>query len=188
MIWELFAALRRLCKRISSLPDWAEDEIRQDTGLAVILSVQCVDAFMNVYFRIAVEEQQFSHAKLRILRDLETRVGLEKKLNEWPMAVFGEKLNFGAGVGQRFKKFKALRDRLTHFSSDHQTFEHENVRVVGMVDTTEFDSLSKEIAVDALRTAEGFLCEVFAARGIPATNVKHALHQWTGKVPSGVTS
>ena len=121
MVWELFQALRRHCVRMRQ-GQLGESEMRQDAAIAVILAVQCVEVFLNVFFRVLVSEATFSHAEERICADLKnTGFGLDQKLKEWPLAVFGQRLELGSGVGQRFQVLKNTRHRLMHFTSTHET-------------------------------------------------------------------
>lgn len=53
--------------------------------------------------------------------------------------------------------------------------------IYGMADTTDYHSLTAKSAIDALQTAEAFLCEIFMLRGISPENLSSALHSWTGK-------
>lgn len=183
MVWQLFEGLRRLCVRMTRQPE-GESETRQDAAVAIILAVQCVEVFFNIYFRVVVSEPAFSHAAERICRDLEdTRFGLDRKLKEWPELVFGKKLNLGAGAGQRLVLLRNSRHKLMHFTSSHETLSVPGVVIHGMVDTSVYASLSREAAVEALHIAESFLCEVFALRGISAQNLPHSLHSWTGRPP-----
>jgi len=183
IVWQLFEALRRHCTRLFHNPD--ADEVRQDSAMAIVLAVQCVEVFMNVFFRVVVSEPEFSKSADQICRDLaDTRFGLDRKLKDWPKAVFGKGLELGQGPGQRFVTLKDMRHRLMHFTSSHQTFEHDNVVIHGLADTSVYDNLSAESAVQALRTAEEFLCEVFRLRGIGAEGLPHALHAWTGRPPA----
>jgi hypothetical protein len=183
MVWQLFQSLRRHCTRLIRHPE-GEEEARQDAALSVILAVQCVEVFLNVFFRVVVSEPEFLKAADRICGDLEDpRVGLDRKVKEWPEVVFGKKLELGRGPGQRFIQLKDTRHRLMHFTSSHQTFEHGGVFIHGLADTTLYENLSAETAMQALRTAEEFLCEVFKLRGIATEALPHALHAWTGRPP-----
>lgn len=182
MVWQLFEALRRHCTRIAQNPN--QDEVRQDAAMAIVLAVQCVEVFLNIFFRVVVSEPEFSRSADRICADLEdSRVGLDRKLKDWPGVVFGQKLELGQGAGQRFIALKDMRHRLMHFTSSHQTFEHGGVVIQGLADTTMYDNLKAESAILALRTAEDFLCEVFRLRGMAVNTLPHALHSWTGKPP-----
>jgi hypothetical protein len=185
MVWELFQALRRLCVRITQYPADNESEIRQDAAISIILAVQCVEVFLNIYFRVLVSEAAFAHAAEQVTSDLQNpRFGLDSKLKDWPELVFGKRLNLSEGVGQRFIALKSLRIRLMHFTSTHQTIEIPGVAIHGLADVSAYQSLSAQSALDALYTSEDFLCEVFALRGITPENLPHALHSWTGKVPT----
>lgn len=184
MVWELFQALRRLCIRVSESSAQDESALRQDSALCVILAVQCVEVFFNVYFRTLISEPNYAHAAEKISADLaSTRYGLDRKIKDWPCAVFGKKLAFGQGAGQRFVALKSLRHKLMHFTSSHENFTMPGIVIQGMADTSAYHSLSLKSALDALHTAEAFICEVFILRGIPTEDLQHALHSWTGKPP-----
>lgn len=185
MIWELFAALRRLCIRAEeACEDRDTAAERQDAALCVILAVQSVEVFLNIYFRVLISEPAFAHASERISADLrKTRFGLDQKIKEWPLVAFGKGLSLDKGAGQRFVALKDLRHTLMHFTSSHETFEASGVTINGLADTSAYESLSAESAAEALRTAEAFLCEMFALRGAPSNELPHHLHSWTGKPP-----
>ena len=185
IVCELFQSLRRLCVRIANLnPDNDAQEIRQDSAIAIILSIQCVEVFLNVYFRVVVSEPDFSHAFIKINSDLhDTKFGLERKLKDWPKLVFDKKLDFSSGASQRLKKLKNQRNKLMHFKSSHETILISEIVINGLADTTSYESLNTQSAIDALSTAEDFLCEIFTLRGIVPENLSHSLHSWTGKPP-----
>ena len=185
MVWELFTALRRLCIRVfESHPTQDVAEIRQDSALCIILAVQCVEVFFNIYFRVLISEPAFVHAADRISADLQkVQVGIDRKIKEWPELVFGKKLSLDKGVGQKFVALKNLRNSLIHFTSSHETFATKDMAIHGMADTSVYESISTESAIEALHIAEAFLCEVFALGGISSENLPHALHLWTGRPP-----
>jgi hypothetical protein len=185
MVWELFEALRRLCIRVSDAHATQDAAaLRQDAALCIILAVQCVEVFFNIYFRVLISEPAFAHAGGRISADLQkTQFRLDRKIKEWPQLVFGRKLNLDKGAGQRFVALKNLRHTLMHFASSHETIDIPGVAIHGMADTSAYESLSAESAIEALHTAEAFLCEVFTLRGISSENLPHALHSWTGRPP-----
>lgn len=68
MVQELFEALRRMCNRLSVEQD--ASITRQDSALCIILSVQCVEVFFNMYFRTIASESEFEHISERLLVDL----------------------------------------------------------------------------------------------------------------------
>jgi len=185
MVWELFEALRRLCIRVTEAHATQDvAALRQDSALCIILAVQCVEVFFNIYFRVLISESAFAHANERISADLQKKqFGLDRKIKEWPKLVFGKKLSLDKGAGQRFVELKNLRHTLMHFTSSHETIAIPGVAIHGMADTSAYESLSAESAIEALHTAEAFLCEVFTLRGISTENLPHALHSWTGMPP-----
>ena len=184
MVWQYFQALRRLCYAIDQRESHDKETIQQDAALGVILAVTGVEIFLNVYFRVLIDEEPFKHAAACILDDLENQVSLEKKVKKWPSTVFGKKLDLGAGVGQSFTNLKTLRNKLVHFSSSHENIELLGFKIQGMADTSIYASLNAQSAISALEVAEQFICEIFGLRGINEQERPHALHAWTGKVPN----
>jgi hypothetical protein len=184
MVWEYFQALRRMCVRIQNSDN--ENEIRQDGALCVILAVNGVEIFLNIYFRILVSKSDFKSSHERIITDLRNKVRIDKKIRDWPEVVLGEKIDLGAGVGQRFIDLKDKRNRLTHFSSSHEIIKVPGTVINGLADTSIYDSMDKQMASTALDIAEQFICEVFRLSGIEEQKIPHALHSWTGKVPNEV--
>ena len=182
IVWEYFEALRRLCWRVQNSEN--ENEIRQDAALCVILAVNGVETFLNVYFRVLVSEKEFKDSHEKITQDLNLKVGIDTKIREWPVVVLKQKIELGSGIGQRFTELKNKRNHLTHFSSSHETIKVPGVVLNGMADTSVYDSMNKEMAVTALEVAEAFICEVFRLRGIEADRLPHSLHAWTGKPPN----
>lgn len=182
MVWQLFEALRRLCFRLNeSQAKESESVIRQDAALCVILAVQCVEVFLNVYFRILITEPGYTHAAEKVMDDLaKTQCGLDYKIKNWPVLVFGKRLSLDKGAGQQFIDLKNLRHRLMHFTSSHETFDVPGVAIQGLADISVYNSLSAKTGIEALQTAEAFLCEVFTLRGISSEKLPAQLHSWTG--------
>lgn len=184
MVWQYFQALRRLCYSFEQHQDHDKEIIQQDAALGVILAITGVEIFMNVYFRVLIDETPYKHAAACILVDLEKQLSLDKKIKKWPQTVFGKNLNLGAGAGQLFMNLKKLRNKLVHFSSSHEKIELPGVEIQGMADTSVYASLTAHSAKKALEVAEQFICEIFLLRGVSEQECPHALHAWTGKVPN----
>lgn len=185
MVWELFQGLRRLCARVAESRAAQEDSaLRQDAAFCVILAVQCVEIFFNVYFRVLISETNYAHAAEKISADLaSTQCGFDRKIKDWPRLVFGLTLPLGEGTGQRFVTLKNIRNKLMHFTSTHETLSIPGISINGLADISVYHELSAKSAIEALDTAEAFLCEVFRLRGISSEDLPHALHSWTGRPP-----
>ena len=181
MVRQYFEAVCRLCHRI--VLNKNKTEIPQDTALCIISAVTGVEIFLNSYFLIMINEESYKHAKKHILNDLAKHVSLDKKIKEWPGKVLGKKINLDTGIGFEFVNLKNLRNKLVHFSSSYETFKFSGATIIGLADTTVYDSLDANSALKALETAEQFICEIFRLRGIEERDIFHALHSWTGKVP-----
>lgn len=154
------------------------------------MSVTVVEVFLNLWFRVRVEENLRAGDVASFLRDLSHPgpASLDRKLKEWPKRYLGRELDLTAGPGAEFLKVKTLRNSIIHFSSSHTTFEHDNVIIRGLADTTDYDALSFEQAKNALFAAEDVVAQVFRLAGVEGGNIRHALHAWTGRPPIEVTS
>lgn len=181
MVWSYFSALRRMCYQVEEHS--SEGHKREDAALCVITAVTVVEVFLNVYFRILISESPYKHAEEKIQNDLQKQMSLDRKLKEWPKEVFGKKIDFGAGAGQKFMELKNIRNGLVHFSSTWETVEVPGITIHGLADTSAFESLGEHSAIQALETAEEFLAEVFRLRGIKEADIPGALHSWTGQPP-----
>lgn len=183
MVWELFEALRRNCARVKEA-EAANNEsaLRQDAAVCIILAVQCVEVFFNVYFRVLVNEENYAHAAEQIIGDLTKHsFGIDRKIKEWPKIVFGKKLFLDKGWGARFLSLKDLRHRLMHFKSMHLSISIADMRFHGLADISVYDKLSSATALDAAQVAENFIAEIFKLRDLPAEQIPIQLHAWTGK-------
>lgn len=161
VVCEYFDSLRRLVRDTKSVESDAQR--RQTAALAVVMAVNVVEVFLNLWFRVRVEERHSHEEREALLRDLAhpRPASLERKLRIWPKRYLQREIDFTSGPGEEFTRIKALRNSIVHFSSSHETFEHHNVSIRGLADTTEYDALSYESAQDALRAAEGMLAKSF---------------------------
>lgn len=182
IVWEYFEALRRLV--VESRNADSEATRRQSAALAVVMAVTVVEVFFNLWFRVRAEERHAPEEIELLISELghPRPWSLEKKLKHWPTRYLGKELNLTHGPGAEFMRVKSLRNSIVHFSSSHTTFEHENLVVRGLADTTDYDELSFEKARSALFAAEDIIGEVFALAGAAPENVRHLLHQWTGRM------
>lgn len=183
IVWEYFEALRRLV--VESRDAESESTRRQSAALAVVMSVTVVEVFFNIWFRVRAEELYTPEEVAQLVSELghPRPWSLDKKLKHWPKRYLGKELNLNDGPGAQFMKIKALRNSIVHFSSSHTTFEHGNVAIHGLADTTDYDELSFEKARSALFAAEDLIGEVFLLAGTPPENTRHMLHSWAGRIP-----
>ena len=182
IIWNYFALLRRTVERIAAMPDG--DERKQEIAACLILSVTAVEAFTNVYFRVVISEPEFASKAPLVKKGLGSLMSVKDKLTKWTQELFGTALDVSGGIGKSFVDLNTHRNKLVHFKSSHTSISFSNVHFDGMADITAFSSLSPIHAESALATAEGILREVFKLYGIPAAQIPHMMHSWTGKVPS----
>jgi hypothetical protein len=162
----------------------SDDDAREHVVATNAMAVACVETYLNVFARLWIsQDPDFPHCE-QIENDLRTKKNLGRKLEEWPKLFFGMKADFGSGAGQRFRACLDRRNRLMHFHSDTHTFEWENIVINGLIDSTAYETLTREDAFTFVQAAEGFIEYLLQLQGIAAEQLPHALHHWLGRVPS----
>lgn len=179
IVWEYFLSLRLLEQhaRDAQSPELA----RQAAALAVVMAVTVSEVFLNLWFRVRVEEKCIAGHRESFLRDLESRVSLERKLKHWPTRYLSAPLNLSSGAGHEFSLLKTIRNSIIHFTSSHESVEVNSISIHGLADTSDYDALSSKQATWALHTAENLVAEVFRLAGVAEEDIPHALHVWIGK-------
>jgi hypothetical protein len=157
--------------------------MKDDVALCLMQAVAVVETFLNMFFRVAVEEPGFTQHKSRLLKDLKDRRSLEYKLKAWPATILGKAVNFEEPAAKAFLTLKERRNGLMHFTSSHETVFVPGITIHGLADTTILDRLTRIDALDAVEAVEGMIYVLLRARGISEQNLPHVLHSWTGKVP-----
>ncbi|RTL56477.1 MAG: hypothetical protein EKK46_04520 [Rhodocyclaceae bacterium] len=157
---------------------------RQATALAVVMAVTVGEVFLNLWFRVRVEEKAVPGHRDSLLKDLNVRIPLHHKLKHWPSRYLSAPLDLNSGAGGEFVKLKSLRNSIVHFTSSHESIELAGVTIHGLADTSAYDSLSSKQAVWALQTAENFVAEIFRLADIAEKEIPNALHAWAGKPPA----
>jgi hypothetical protein len=125
----------------------------------------------------------FPH-RAQVEADLSQKKNLGRKIEDWPVLFFGRKADFGSGPGQRFKALLDRRNRLMHFNSDTYELEHESIVIMGLIDTTVYESLKPEDGIASIRAAEDFIEYLLRLQAIPEEQLPHAMHRWVGRIPS----
>ena len=183
IIWEYYECLKR---QINRIPESENDRTqKQELVLALFLSLTVVEAFINAFFRVVVDEHGFKMHKDKLLKDIEKRISLESKLKEWPKRILGKRLNLDEPNVKAFVELKNQRNALMHFVSSHESIELPGpVYIHGLADMSALQALSLPLAVEYPNVIRNFSYEVFLARGIDREHLPHAFHQWFGEPPS----
>ena len=159
-----------------------ENDKCSKSAVTILMSVAAVEAYINIFGRMWVEQiPGFVHAK-KILDDLKNRKFITYKIRTWPKFFFGKNLDLAHGGGRDFLELIEKRNYLLHFTSDYHTLQFENVTIKGLVDSTVFDSLTAADAVDAICKAEGFIEAWIRLQRLEEYNVVNATASWTGKM------
>ena len=186
MIWSCF---RSIYRNIEALDSHASEEATKDIAAStIVLSVTAVETFINMYFRVLVEEEKYKSYKNMVVsesisKDGVRAKGLEYKLNKWPNQILGKNINFNTGIGKEFDELRNKRNNLTHFTSEYETLTVGNIVIEGLANTEAFDSLDKAEAINSAIIAKEFIEHILFLSGLKKINIQHAIHQWTGIVP-----
>jgi hypothetical protein len=181
MVRNYYTSIFRRFVQIERMPEG--DDRNSEIALLIITAVTLVEVFLNVYFRVLVTEERYRHLEIRVIRDLEARKGLGYKLHSWPKLLFGEQLSENSAQWSRFANVQAQRNLLVHFSSSHTSLQFPGITLNGMADTSVFDDLSFQDAVESVEATIGIISDIFVLQGIPEDALPGQLHSWLGRPP-----
>ncbi len=178
--WDYFHTVEMAVSRAKSSD--VDRLVRQDSALAIVMAVNAVEVFMNLYFRVLVEEAEYKAHREYYLGCIKKRKGLDYKLRNWPKKILGKELDFKQGAGLAFNNLKNLRNQIVHFTSSHDTItlEGDTVIINGMADTTDYNSLDAEKAENALYTSRDLVKLLAHSSGVPNDRMDAWLHTWCG--------
>jgi len=180
MVRRYSECLQRLDLAIQSQEEG--DIQKENVALCIFLAVTVVESFLNLFFRILIEQPEHLVHRDRILNDLRSRKSLDKKLQNWPKLLFGRPWDLASGPGKRFADLKEKRNALMHFNSSHESVtEIAGVLIHGLADTGAFDSLRRDDADLAVRIAEDSICDLLRLSGQSDGEIKAGLQLWTGR-------
>jgi hypothetical protein len=115
VVWEYFWSLRQLVSSAREAP--SPQLSRQATALAVIMAVTVGEVFLNLWFRVRVEERHTKPQRDALLKDLaHPFLSLDGKLKQWPKRYLGQALDHSAGPGAAFMALKSIRNSIIHFA------------------------------------------------------------------------
>ena len=179
VIWEYFSSLLQL---VAAAKGARTRELRrQAAALAVIMGVTVGEVFLNVWFRVRVEERHNEAERDAFLKDLSPPFkSLERKLQDWPKQYLGKELDLQSGPGRAFTDLKDLRNSIVHFTSTHESITYDNVSIHGLADFTTYDALNYESAKAAFEATQALVTEIFRLAGASQQDIPHELHAWTG--------
>ena len=116
MVWTYFRSLERIAARVPQIGDPIEQ--KDEIALAFFLAVAAVEAFVNVFFRVLVDEPGgYISKKGLVLTDLDESQpggpkGLKYKLNNWPPKILGKSLAWQTGIARDFEELRLRRNAL----------------------------------------------------------------------------
>lgn len=182
IVWDYFLSLRLLAQSAREAP--STELARQSAALAVVMAVTVGEVFLNLWFRVRVEERGSAEQRESLRKDLNSRASIQRKLEQWPSRYLSAPLDLRTGAGSEFIRLKSLRNSIVHFTSSHESIELAGITIHGLVDTSDYDSLASDHAIWALQTAEDLVAEIFRLAGVAEKEIPHALHAWAGKPPA----
>lgn len=176
------SAARQLARSAAVSPTQAD--VRELAVGAVTMAVASVETYLNVFAQLWLDQSPEWLHRTQIERDLRTKKGLGRKIEEWPRLFFNQPLEFGSGPPQKFRALVGLRNRLMHFLPETQEFRHQNISIRGLIDISDYESLTADSALAAVVTSEDFVDHLLQLQGIPDGQRKIALCNWLGLVQS----
>jgi hypothetical protein len=178
VVTEYFDTIRWLADSAESTQE--ERVVRRLATLATVTAVNAVEVFLNLWFRVWVEECKDESLREEFRANLKVRFSLEQKLNTWPKRYFAKELNLKHGPGFEFMKLKNLRNAVVHFTSSHESIHTPGMIVHGLADTSEYDSLDARDARNAVNVAEEIVSELLRIAGFDEATVRGAMASWLG--------
>lgn len=165
---------------IETLDEKDKKIINSKTALVIIMSVSAVEAFINIFGRLWVEQNStFKHSD-KILMDLNKKRFITQKIKEWPQLFFDEKLDLSKGTGQDFINLIEKRNALMHFEATYETLEIDNFTLKGLVDISLYNSLQSKDALSALDVSKCFIESWITLQGFEKEHVKASTQHWIG--------
>jgi hypothetical protein len=178
--WDYFKIVEMAVSRAKSATDRHIE--RQEAALAVVMAVNALEVFLNLYFRVLVEEEGYAHHKDYLNQCLDDRKGLEFKIRNWPKKILGVSIDRSNVSIMKFREIKSLRNKIVHFTSSHERIElgDSKVFVNGVANTSDYDALDYEKARHALDSSRSFVAYIALIRGIDEAMLPKFLHGWCG--------
>jgi hypothetical protein len=182
IVWEFYTNLKLLEKYYRGKAV-NEGYIKNIAMMSIFMSVACVEAFINMFFRELLEDNKYSHLKDKTLPEMENnRFGLEQKIKQWPERFFSKNV-YGTKPGKAFQQIKNTRNSLLHYRHTYEPIEVEQgVTWAGLTDFTIFDKLTNEYSFNARDIATNFIREILLASGCAEDRVHLNLQHWTGEM------
>ncbi|MEO5954072.1 MAG: hypothetical protein ABIR36_00030 [Nitrospiraceae bacterium] len=180
IVWSYFDIARKIAQEAAGSA--SDSDRRSKSAVSVLMVVAAVEAYINIFGRMWVEQEpDFIHAR-EIVKDLSTRKPITHKIKSWPQLFFKKSLDLSGGIGQEFLELIGKRNHLMHFTSDYHTFQFESMTIKGLIDITVFDALAPKDAEEAIYIAEGFIEAWIRLQGFEENHVRSTTASWTGNV------
>lgn len=179
VVWDYFHTVELAVSRC--LEAVSERIARLEAATAVVMAVTAVEVFLNLYFRVVVEEEKFSAHKEYLIKCISGRKPLDFKLKEWPRKILGAAVADEAAY-KEFWALKDLRNSIVHFSSTHESFRvpGTNLKLEGLADNSKYMNLKHTDAQAALDTARSMVQLIFLCRGVGQNQIGDLMHDWCG--------
>lgn len=166
-----------------------EGDIKNIAMMSLFMSVAAVEAFLNMFFRILVEEERFQHLKADLIEQIENRsFSLEKKIRKWPEKFFHKNF-YNSEAGKAFREIKDKRNELMHYFptvAEIGGFPYP-FNKYGMTDSTVFYRLPLELVRNVKVIVKNVMNELFEMAGYKGTHSYFVIENWTGEMYSGMS-
>ena len=138
IIWEHVASLQEIIEEFDIVTD--EKSHKRKAALSLHLSVLTVESFLNIYFRLLVEENKYKGYKKSLLKDIQDRRSLDYKIRNWPKQLFGKPLDFTSGALKQFMAMKEMRNSIMHYEYTWESVTAGDIEINGLTDISFYAS------------------------------------------------
>lgn len=161
-----------------------EHDISNYAMMSIFMTVACVEAFVNVFFRERVEVDKHKDIRKTILEQMEDyRFGIDQKMRKWPELFFGKNV-YGSKAGREFERYRLLRNALLHFKHTYEEIEIQpGICFIGVTDTTVVNNLDISFVLEGQKVARDVISEILKAAGCKGAQIPMNVQHWTGHVP-----
>ena len=183
MVCEYYRSLNNVIARIEATED--KDAIQRDVFICFLLGIAIVETFISAYFQVFAEGNNNLEHKEKFYVAFNSRsMSFDKKINMWLKLFFSKEIDPNEPAAKEFSELKKKRNHLTHFKRTYSTLPFSGATTIsGLADTTDYNNLTINDALQTRKTVENYVEYVFRLSGVPEENIPFMLQSWIGKFP-----
>ena len=113
IVWSYFDIARKITQEATGSA--SDVDRRSKSAVSILMAVAAVEAYINIFGRMWIEQTPDFINAGKIVEDLNKRKSITHKIKTWPTLFFGKGLDLSGGIGQAFRSGSISLDRM--FSS-----------------------------------------------------------------------